>query len=57
MNAGGLDSKPLLDAVKRTGPVAVGVTVNVCGSAELLKVRVIGAVKPPPLGVIVIVPV
>jgi hypothetical protein len=52
-----LDSEPLLDAVKVTGPTAVGVTVNVCGTAELLKVRVIGALKPPPLGVIVMVPV
>jgi hypothetical protein len=46
-----------LDAIKLTGPTAVGVTVNVCDAAELLKVRVTGALKPPPLGVIVMVPV
>ncbi len=57
MSAVGLDSEPLLDAVKLTGPTAVGVTVNVCATAELLKVKVIGALKPPPLGVIVMVPV
>jgi hypothetical protein len=52
-----LDSEPLLDAVRVTGPTAVGVIVNVCGVAELLKVRMIGVLKPPPLGVIVMVPV
>jgi hypothetical protein len=35
----------------------VGVTVNVCDAAELLNVRVMGALRPPPLGVMVIVPV
>ena len=49
--------EPLLAAVKVTGPTTVGVTVNVWAAAELLKVRMIGALKPPPAGVIVIVPV
>jgi hypothetical protein len=52
-----LASEPLLAGVKVTGPTAVGVTVNVCAAAELLKVRVMGALKPPPLGVMVMVPV
>jgi hypothetical protein len=30
---------------------------NVCAAAELLKVRVMGALSPPPLGVMVTVPV
>jgi hypothetical protein len=34
----------------------VGVTVNVCAAAELLNVRVIGSLKPPPLGVMATVP-
>jgi hypothetical protein len=34
----------------------VGVTVNVCAAAELLNVRMMGALKPPPLGVMVTVP-
>ena len=57
MSAAGLDSEPLLAGVKLTGPTAVGVTVNVCAAAELLNVRVMGAVKPPPDGVIVMAPV
>ena len=43
--------------LKLTGPTAVGVTVNVCAAAELLNVRVIGALKPPPDGVMVMAPV
>ncbi len=40
-----------------TGPGAVGVTVNVCAAGVLLNVRVIGALKPPPEGMMVMVPV
>jgi hypothetical protein len=57
VSAAGLDSEPLLLAVRVTGPTAVGVTVNVCAAAELPKVRVIGALKPPPAGVMVMAPV
>jgi hypothetical protein len=57
VRAGGLDSDPLLATVKLTGPTAVGVMVNVCAAVELLNVRVTGALKPPPPGVMVIVPV
>ena len=57
MSAAGFDREPLLAGIHVTGPTAVGVTVNVCEAAELLKVRVIGALKPPPAGVMVMVPV
>ena len=53
----GLVREPLLLGVSVTGPTAVGVIVNVCGTAELLNVSVIGVDRPPPDGVIVIVPV
>jgi hypothetical protein len=56
VRAGGLVSEPLLLAVSVTGPTAVGVMVNVCDAAELLNVSVIGVDRPPPDGVIVIVP-
>jgi hypothetical protein len=56
VRAAGLVSEPLLLGVSVTGPTAVGVIVNVCGAAELLYVSVIGVDKPPPDGVIVIVP-
>jgi hypothetical protein len=46
-----------LVGVKLTGPTAVGVTVNVCAAAELVNVTVMGALKPPPLGVMVMAPV
>ncbi len=57
MSAVGLDNEPLLAGVSVTGPTAVGETVNVCAAAELLNVRVIGALSPPPAGVMVMVPV
>ena len=43
--------------VRITGPTAVGVIVNVCEADELLKVRTMGLDRPPPVGVMVIVPV
>ena len=55
-NAKGLVSEPLLLGVSITGPTAIGVTVNVCGAAELLNVSVTAVETPPPAGVIVIVP-
>ena len=36
VSAAGLVSDPLLLGVSVTGPTAVGVMVNVCGTAELL---------------------
>ena len=57
MSAAGFDSEPLLAGVSVTGPVAVGVMVNVCAVDEVLNVRVIGALNPPPVGVMVIAPV
>ena len=57
MSAAGFDSAPLLDGASVTGPVAVGVMVNVCAAAELLKVKTIGMLNPPPVGVMVMVPV
>ena len=57
MSAVGFDSEPLLAGVKLTGPTAVGVTVNVCAAAELLNVSTTGVDKPPPDGVMVMVPV
>ena len=56
VRAAGLVSEPLLLAVSVTGPTAVGVIVNVCEAAELLNVSVIAVDRPPPDGVIVIVP-
>ena len=56
VRAGGLVSEPLLLGVSVTGPTAVGVMVNVCDAAELLNVSVIGVDRPPPDGVMVIVP-
>ena len=55
VRAAGLISVPLLLGVSVTGPTAVGVIVNVCDAAEL-NVSAIGADRPPPDGVIVIVP-
>jgi hypothetical protein len=52
----GFASNPLFVGVSVTGPTAVGVIVNVCARAELLKVRTTGVESPPPDGVIVIVP-
>jgi hypothetical protein len=46
-----------LVGVSAVGPGAVGVTVNVRAAALLLNMRVIGALNPPPLGVMVMVPV
>jgi len=57
MSAAGFDSEPLLAGVSVTGPTAVGVMSNVCAAAELLKVRTMGALSPPPLGVMVMAPV
>jgi hypothetical protein len=57
VKAAGFAREPLLLAVKVTGPTAAGVTVNVCAAAEPEKDRVIGALSPPPEGVIVIEPV
>jgi hypothetical protein len=39
-----------------TGPTEVGMIVNVCAAEELLNVRTTGADRPPPEGVMVIVP-
>ena len=47
----------LLDGINVTVPVTVGVIANVCAVDEFENVRVIGVLKPPPDGVIVIVPV
>ena len=57
MSGAGFDSEPLFVAVRLTGPTAVGVMSNVCAAAELLKVRVMGELSPPPVGVMVTVPV
>ena len=57
MSAAGLVRLPLLVGVSVTGPTAVGVMVNVCAVAELLNVLTIGVERPPPDGVIVMVPV
>jgi hypothetical protein len=46
-----------LAGVSVTGPVAVGVMSKVCAAAELLKVRTIGTLNPPPAGVMVMAPV
>jgi hypothetical protein len=51
-----LVSVPLLLGVSVTGPTAVGVMVNVCDAAELLNVSTLAVDRPPPDGVIVIVP-
>jgi hypothetical protein len=48
-------STPLFVAVRVTGPAAVGVTVKVCGVAEV-NVSTIGVVSPPPEGVMVMLP-
>lgn len=56
VRAAGLASEPLLLGVSVTGPTAVGVIVNVWGTAELLNVSVIAVDTPPPDGVIVMVP-
>jgi hypothetical protein len=53
----GFVSVPLLVGVKVTVPVAVGVIVKVCGAELLLHVKTMGVDRPPPAGVIVIVPV
>jgi len=50
-------SAALLAGVRVTGPTAVGVIVNVCAAAELLKVSTMAEDRPPPEGVIVMVPV
>ena len=56
MSGAGFDSEPLLVGVSVTGPVDEGVMVNVCAAAESLKVRTMGALSPPPLGVMVMAP-
>ncbi len=56
MSAAGLVSEPLLVAVSVTGPTAVGVTVKVCATAELLNVSTTGVDNPAPDGVTVTVP-
>jgi hypothetical protein len=53
----GFDSEPLFDGVRITGPTTTGVMVKVCAAAELLKVRTMALLRPPPLGVIVMLPV
>ena len=57
MSAVGLDSVPLFVGANITGPTEAGVIVNVCGVAEPVNVRTMGVLKPPPLGVMVIIPV
>jgi hypothetical protein len=47
----------LFVGVSVTGPAAVGVMVNVCGTADALNVKMTGVDNPPPEGVTVIVPV
>ena len=47
----------LFVGVSVTGPTAGGVIVNVWAADELLNVRTTGVERPPPEGVIVIVPV
>jgi hypothetical protein len=54
--ADGSESPPLLVGVSVTGPMSVGVMEKVCGADELLKVNTTGVLKPPPDGMIVIVP-
>ena len=49
-------SDPLLVPVSKTGPTAVGVTVNVCAADELVKVSTVAVESPPPEGVIVMLP-
>ena len=56
VRAAGFVSVPLLLGVSVTGPSAVGVIVKVCGTAELVNVRMIAVDTPPPDGVIVMVP-
>jgi hypothetical protein len=53
----GFVSEPLFAGVRLTGPGNVGVMVNVCAAAELLKVFTMGTPNPPPDGPIVMVPV
>jgi hypothetical protein len=50
-------SEPLFVGVRETGPVAVGIMVKVWAAPELLKVSTTGEERPPPAGVIVMVPV
>jgi hypothetical protein len=50
-------SAPPLEGLRVTGPTAVGVIANVCGAEEAVKVRVTGVKRPPPDGVMVMVPV
>jgi hypothetical protein len=47
----------LFVGVSVTGPTEVGVIVNVWETAEFENVRTTGVLKPPPEGVIVMVPV
>jgi hypothetical protein len=56
VSAVGFDSEPLLVGVSVTGPTAVGVTVKVCATDELLNVSTTAADNPPPDGVTVTVP-
>ncbi len=55
-NAAGFVRDPLFDGVRVTGPMLVGAIVKVCAAEELLNVSTIGVLRPPPDGVIVIVP-
>ena len=48
---------PLLVATSFTGPIAVGVMENVCGSEELWNVSTTGKERPPPDGLTVMAPV
>ena len=48
---------PEFVGVSVTMPPTVGVIVNVCNALLLLKVLTIGVLRPPPEGVMVIVPV
>jgi hypothetical protein len=48
---------PEFEPERVTVAADVGVMVNVCAADELLQVRVVGLDRPPPLGVMMIVPV
>jgi hypothetical protein len=47
---------PLFVGVRVTGPVEAGVKVKVCGAAEVNE-STTGVLRPPPEGVMVMVPV
>jgi hypothetical protein len=57
VSTAGFDNEPLFPGVSDTGPTAVGVIVKVWAAEELLNVRTMFEVIPPPEGVRVMVPV